>query len=73
MSFVPTCTKKKYDKIGAMMALSSLMVRDKGEKRIYFCKQCDAYHLTSKTKEEYQNAVKKRGIRFYDRKESLNE
>lgn len=47
------CNKRKYkDRIAAMFALASCYKSgNKGgfrfEKRIYFCKECNAYHLTS--------------------------
>ena len=47
------CTKIKYDKIGAMMALISCMRSrnrfhnwKRQERRIYYCKGCHAWHLT---------------------------
>ena len=47
------CNKKKYDKIGAMMALISCMRSrnrfhnwKRQERRIYYCKECHAWHLT---------------------------
>lgn len=48
------CKKKRYkDKLEAMFALSQARKhRRKGhnrrEKRFYFCKECNCYHLTSK-------------------------
>ena len=46
------CLKIRYkDKISAMMALASYKHSTKGcrkEIRIYYCKSCKAYHLTSK-------------------------
>lgn len=49
------CNKKKYDRIGAMIALantkSEYASTKRNEKRYYYCKECNAYHLTSKDKE----------------------
>lgn len=47
------CTKRKYDKIGALFALSQTKKvgnynPKRNECRTYFCKVCNAYHLTSK-------------------------
>lgn len=50
------CHKRKYkDKIAAMLALmscnkSGLKGRSRFENRIYFCEECNAYHLTSNGK-----------------------
>lgn len=48
-----TCNKRKYDKIGAMWALVSCRHKrnskhnmKRGEKRIYYCEECHAWHLT---------------------------
>jgi len=47
------CNKKRYDKIGAMLALVKCMSSrnrfhnwKRQEKRIYYCKECHAWHLT---------------------------
>lgn len=50
-----TCHKKKYDKLGAMFALSQCKYfgnfkSKRNECRIYFCQECKCYHLTSKKK-----------------------
>ena len=48
------CWKKKYDKIGAMMALSRCVSNRKGrrrEKRYYKCQHCGSYHLTSEARQ----------------------
>lgn len=49
------CTKRKYDKLSAMFALSQTRKLGKthperNKCRIYWCKECKAYHLTSKYK-----------------------
>lgn len=44
------CEKRRYDALGAMLALTKIRGRRKGtytEKRKYWCEQCKAYHLTS--------------------------
>lgn len=48
------CNKIKYDRIGAMFALSQTKHRGnynprRNEQRIYYCKICNAWHLTSKS------------------------
>lgn len=49
-----SCHKKKYkDKLSAMFALSQCkkfgnFISKRNECRIYYCKECSAYHLTSK-------------------------
>lgn len=51
-----SCHKKKYDKIGAMLALSSCQKSERfgnhnrQETRFYYCDECKAYHLTSQKK-----------------------
>lgn len=43
------CTKVRYDEIGAMIALASAKKAKKGhreERRSYWCKLCDSWHLT---------------------------
>jgi hypothetical protein len=45
------CKKKKFDKIGAKIALAMALNGGKKyrrEKRIYYCGDCNAWHLTSK-------------------------
>lgn len=47
------CSKKKYDEIGAKIALSNTYrtnSKKRQEVRFYFHKQCKAYHLTSEKK-----------------------
>ena len=47
------CNKKKFDKIGAMLALAKANKLASGgnfnrrEHRIYYCEHCKAWHLTS--------------------------
>ena len=48
------CHKRKFDKIGAAIALSTIKGRNRlnndwnrRELRMYYCKECDAWHLTS--------------------------
>ena len=48
------CIKKKMDKISAMLVLAKNRKQIKvslkrREARYYFCTECSAYHLTSKT------------------------
>lgn len=47
------CTKKKFDRIGALMVVANAQRKTqksikRKEKRIYFCKECNAFHTTSK-------------------------
>lgn len=46
------CLKKRYDRLGAMIALSNCQnIRcgsNRLECRIYKCPRCNGYHLTSK-------------------------
>ena len=52
------CTKRKFSKFEAMLVLVQAEMRYKKkngkskrkECRYYYCKQCNAYHLTSKIK-----------------------
>lgn len=52
------CKKRKYkDKLSAMFALSQTKRRGnyqplRNEKRIYYCENCKAWHLTSQNKQE---------------------
>ena len=46
------CNKRKYDRIGAMFALSQCKRvgnynSSRNEYRIYYCEECKSYHLTS--------------------------
>lgn len=48
-----TCSKKKLDKIGAMLIIANSQKKtqknfNRKEKRFYFCEECQAYHTTSK-------------------------
>ena len=48
-----TCTKRRYDKVGAMIALAgtdfaSNRNSKRHECRMYFCDSCRAWHLTSR-------------------------
>lgn len=47
------CNKKKLDKIKAMMIIANSQKQTqknfkRKEIRVYFCKECDSYHTTSK-------------------------
>lgn len=45
------CLKiKHYSKVSALIALSSTARKDRAEKRVYRCPQCNTWHLTSKRK-----------------------
>lgn len=49
----PKCDKKKFDRIGALNVVAnakkeSQFNHDRKEKRIYFCRDCKAYHVSSK-------------------------
>lgn len=49
------CNKKRYDKLGAQLMLSSCLWKsnfkaDRQEIRIYYCNICKAYHLTKQHK-----------------------
>jgi hypothetical protein len=55
-----TCEKKKYSKIDALIVLSKCFTArnrrhnfNRKEKRMYYCKECHAWHLTSQNKLEY--------------------
>jgi hypothetical protein len=61
------CNKIKYDRIGAMFALSQTKHRGnynprRNEQRIYYCKICNAWHLTSKSQ---KHASSKERIKDY--------
>lgn len=51
------CGKKCFDKIGAEFALAKNACRvhagNRMECRIYFCKECNSWHLTSQPRGEY--------------------
>lgn len=48
------CKKKKFNsKLDAMLALARCNANKRLETKVYFCKQCNAYHLTKWKK--YQN------------------
>ena len=49
------CTKQKYDKKTAKTILNQRLKEHKGEKRIYFHEECNAWHLTSH--EEYEEVI----------------
>lgn len=53
------CSKIKYkDRLSAMIALAScLSVHNKKrmETRYYWCKECNAYHLTKKNRIKYNS------------------
>lgn len=47
------CKKKKVDRIKAMLIIANAQKRtqtnfNRMERRYYFCKECNAYHTTSK-------------------------
>jgi hypothetical protein len=49
------CSKRKYDKIGAMLAIAKIQNKgnyNRHECRYYFCNKCKAYHLTSQEKKK---------------------
>lgn len=48
-----TCTKKKWGRIGALMVVAKAQSATqknikRKEIRVYFCKECNAFHTTSK-------------------------
>lgn len=50
-----SCKKRKLDKVGALMVIMKSQKQtqknfNRNEKRYYFCKECNAYHTTSKLK-----------------------
>ena len=48
---VGRCYKRRYDKIGAKLALAAIRKRRNGwktEQRSYWCDECKSYHLTSR-------------------------
>ena len=56
------CKKIKYDKLGAMFALSQCKRVGnynplRNECRVYYCNECKSYHLTSE--KEYGNKKRK--------------
>ena len=57
------CQKRKFDKLGAMIALSMCRRGSAGwkrrELRMYYCSRCNAWHLTSKpSKHQNNNFIK---------------
>lgn len=52
-----SCRKRRFDKIGAEIAIARNMgkyhVTKRFECRYYFCDRCNAYHLTSESKRQY--------------------
>jgi len=47
------CKKKPFDRVGAMLAIAEAKVKSgwkRKELRMYWCKQCSAFHLTSQEK-----------------------
>jgi hypothetical protein len=45
-----SCRKRRYDRLGAMLALAECKNGKKGsrcERAYYWCPECRAYHLTS--------------------------
>lgn len=44
--------KRRFDELGAKIALAGLQSRDHGEQRYYRCQFCRAFHLTSQDKKE---------------------
>lgn len=61
------CNKKKFTKFEAMLYLVNSDYRQKRgrtkrkECRYYYCKECDAYHLTSMSSNIYRQINDKRG------------
>lgn len=50
---IKMCRKKKFDLIGAKIALSKALNsvnKKRREERYYYCKRCKSYHLTSEGK-----------------------
>ena len=41
------CRKVKLTKINAKIVLMRMQTKDKGAKRIYYCDNCKAWHITS--------------------------
>lgn len=58
MSITKKCNKVKYkDKLSAMIALASCLSlhnKKRMETRYYWCKECNAYHLTKMNKKVYE-------------------
>tara|TARA_R110000868_G_scaffold179968_4_gene420467 strand:+ start:2650 stop:2865 length:216 start_codon:yes stop_codon:yes gene_type:complete len=50
-----SCKKECYDKKTAKTILNQRLKEHKGERRIYFHEECNAWHLTSQ--EEYDEVV----------------
>lgn len=40
------CNKKRFKKLEAMLALARCNLNNRLETRVYYCKECNAYHLT---------------------------
>lgn len=49
------CRKVKLTKINAKIVLMRMQSRDKGAKRIYYCDNCKAWHITSQPLRENGN------------------
>jgi len=46
-----TCSKKCFDRIGAMLAIAEAgRIWKRKEQRMYWCSTCQAFHLTSQKK-----------------------
>jgi hypothetical protein len=58
-----TCTKKKYSRMGALMAIAAAQNENNAYRpvRAYKCHGCRNYHLTSKPA-MFKNGVKKFGV-----------
>lgn len=66
------CSKIVYDKKGAKSELNRLNnirhshkqknILNRKENRIYYCEECNGWHLTSMDEEEYQEAIKWRPV-----------
>lgn len=53
------CKKRKMSKLTAKIVLASMQAKDKGAKRIYYCSQHKAWHITSQEKRgEIHNSSK---------------
>lgn len=59
------CSKKRFDKIGAMFVIANAKKESqtnplRRERRYYFCKDCKAYHVTSKGKNQIKSFINNR-------------
>lgn len=55
-----SCRKRCFSKLNAKIVLMKMQSKDKGAKRIYYCVQHKAWHITSQVKRsEIRDSTKK--------------